>query len=319
MNTKMELNEMQVKKLLASVGIEGAIGIVIKEIVKQDPDQVILLAEFKAGDPETKKLAYVNYKQGYPTTDQVFDSIYGIGRGSDLRIIIFNNRSGYDGNNPTADEWVVRSAIDALNDYAANLMLVKTNDSSSDFERLNYLCNGLYRVFLGYPFTDTPSAEEFRAEEFWSVYFDSLNESFYEPCKTFHNGFQMKIEWGHMLYLDPIGRIQVYWRDDGIKYVIKKDHDNYDYLEKVLCAARSEIFSRYGKENVSFKYDKGLLELMIHYSVVPFSWMMNAAPSEKMAFAEKLHDNVFSLQFRLQELFDEMDDMFEEVTEAVTL
>ena len=82
------------------------------------------------------------------------------------------------------------------------------------------------------------------------------------------------------------------------------------YLENVLFAARSEIINRYGKENVNFRYDRGALEMVIKYSVVPFSWMMIATPSEKMEFAEKLHADVFGLQYRLIEIYEDMRGSF---------
>jgi hypothetical protein len=289
MSEKMALNESQLKNILAVIGMENARDINIKEILRQDPSQIILIAEFINGNPEGKLLAYVNFKQGYPTTDQVFDSIYGAGNGCDLRIILYNNRHGYDGKNPTAADLVVEPAMSELNNYQANLLLVETDENSDRFRWINHDDDGLYKNDPEFSFSNLPSAEQYRAEEFWSYYFDSFNECFYEPWLTFENGFRSKDDWGHELYIDPIGRIPVYWRDDGVKYVISKWYDNYGDLEKVLFAARSEIISRYGKGNVSFRYDRGALEMVIQYSVVPFSWIMIATPSEKMEFAEKLH------------------------------
>mgnify|MGYP006304976735 FL=1 len=116
MNEKMELNQNQLKSILAAIGMEKARDINIKEIPQQDSCQIILIVEFTGGNPETKLLAYVNFKQGYPTTDQVFDSIYGAGKGSDLRIILYNNRDGYDEKNPTAADHVISPAVDEFND-----------------------------------------------------------------------------------------------------------------------------------------------------------------------------------------------------------
>lgn len=303
MNRKMELNEMQLEKILGTVGIEGAIKIVVKEIVRQDTDQIILLAEFRGGNSERKHLAYVNYKQGYPTTDQVFDSIYGIGRGSDLRIIMFNNKNGYDEKNPAAEQFVVSTVIEGMNEYQENLGLVQSLSDDGVFQKV-----GLYSVDLYKNEATFPTEEQFRAEEFWSIYFDSLNSCFYEPEKIFQYGLRTKDDWGHMLYLDPIAEMPVYWSDDGIKYKIMKCHDDNGELEEVLFAARHEIISRYGHDNVSFKYDYRNFEFTIHYSVLPFSWLMIATPEEKAALAEKLHTDMFSLRWRLQEIYHEIDD-----------
>jgi hypothetical protein len=318
MSENLMLSEIQLENVVAAVGLKDVSGINIKEIMRQDPDKIILIAEFLDENPEEKLLAYVNFKQGYPTTDQVFDSIYGAGKGCDLRIILYNNRHGYDGKNPTAADWVVEPAMRELNNYQANLLLVENDENSDRFRWVNPDDGGLYKSDPEFSFSKLPSAEQFRAEEFWSHYFDSFNECFYEPWLTFENGFRSKDDWGHELYIDPIGKIPVYWRDEGVKYVISKWYDNSGYLEKVLCAAGSEIISRYGKENVSFRSDRGALEMVIQYSVVPFSWMMNATPPEKKAFAEKLHADVFGLQYRLMEIYEDMREALLQAAEPIT-
>ena len=318
MSDNFNLSEIQLGNVLAAVGLKDVSGINIKEIMRQDPDQIILLVEIKCGDPETLKIAYVNFEQGYPTTDQIFDSIYGLGKGSELRIILSNNKTGYDEKNPACCEWVVEPALDVLNEYGTNLVLVQTDENCGNLRWVNDDVGGLYKINPVYSLEKLPSPEQFRAEEFWSLYFDSLNECFHQPWSAFQNGFRTKNDWGHTLYIDPIGEIPVYWKDDGVKYVIRRWYDNSGHLEKVLCAAGSEIISRYGKENVSFKSDQGALEMVIHYSVVPFNWMMNATPSEKMAFAEKLHADVFGLQLRLMEIYEEMDEALVQATEPIT-
>ena len=181
MSEKMALNEIQLKNILAVIGMENARDINIKEILRQDPSQIILIAEFINGNPEGKLLAYVNFKQGYPTTDQVFDSIYGAGKGCDLRIILYNNRHGYDGKNPTAADLVVEPAMDVLNNYSANLLLVESDENCGHLGGSTMIYIGLYKTDPILSFSDLPSVEQFRAEEFWSYYFDSFNECFYEP------------------------------------------------------------------------------------------------------------------------------------------
>ena len=146
----------------------------------------------------------------------------------------------------------------------------------------------------------------------------TLNECPHEPLYAFLYECRSKDDCGHELYIDPIGRINVYWRDDGVTYVIKKDQDNYDDLEKVLFAARSEIISRYGKANISFRYDRSVLEMVIHYSKVPFNWMMTATPSEKLEFAEKLHADVFGLQSRLIEIYEDIKEALVQATEPIS-
>lgn len=312
MSNDLEINKTQMRDFLAATGIEKAQAKIIKQFMQDNQSQLIILAEYEGKDPATTSLAYVNFKDGYPTTDQVFDSVYGVGKKCDMRIIMFNGKSGYDQNIPTADEWVVKAAIESLNNYKANLILVRTNNDLSDFDILDDSEYGTCRQNPEYFFADIPPAEQFRAEEFWSIYFDSINENFYDPLECFEGGFRLKNDIGHLLYIDPIGEIPVYWSENGVEYVIRKMDDNYGLLEKVLFSAMTEIVDRYGKENISFRYDRCNLELVIKYSMVPFSWMMNATPSEKTTFAEKLHADVFDFRFRLLEIYEDIKEILGE-------
>ena len=41
-----------------------------------------------------------------------------------------------------------------------------------------------------FPISEAPTREQFMAETFWEVYFDSFNEAFYESHKTFSGEFR---------------------------------------------------------------------------------------------------------------------------------
>ncbi len=50
-------------------------------------------------------------------------------------------------------------------------------------------------------------------QTFWSVYFDSFNESFYRSWEAYSGGFRDINDWGFLIYIDdcPIGgEIELY-------------------------------------------------------------------------------------------------------------
>lgn len=301
MEEKMEFNDTQLTNLLSEIGIENKNDVKIKEIVRQDPNQVILLAEYYIGDSETKQLAYVNFKNGSPNTDQVFDSIYGEGKGSDVRIIMFKNENRYNPNRPDSHIDVVDSAITSFDVYKSNQKLVKTDDKCSEFELMNPTDYKFQKIYSLIPSMKMPTELEFRQEEFWSVYYASLYGCFYVPYDSFK--FVSEYDFNHMKSLDPIAELYMYWREDQFKYVICKNYWNENLYKKTINAAKPEIIDRYGMENVKYISDNGTIKVEIKIPVIHFSKLMNATPKEKMEFATLLYADVQSLEMLLQNIY----------------
>jgi hypothetical protein len=69
---------------------------------------------------------FIDFKHGEPTTDQVFNAVYGKGAKSRLRVILYDGeRSQNDRRNPAADYIIVESFVDSMNSYGANIYLAK--------------------------------------------------------------------------------------------------------------------------------------------------------------------------------------------------
>jgi len=258
----------------------------------------------EAGSEALSKLI-IDIRAGQPSTDQVYDAVYGIGKECTKRVIVFTDeKTGDDGWNPTVDEFVVKNLIEVMNEYQLELFLVKFSD---DAMQPDLIAKGTFEDEPEYSIADLPSPERFRAEEFWIVYFDYHNGLWYKPCETF-SGIRELTDWGHMLFTEPeVVEIPVFWNDSGMKYVVKQTEEDPDYLRKVWTLKQNELKDRY-QGRVDFEYLPGRLpKFIIQYSDRPVSWLITATPKERLEFAKQLHEDVFEFRWYLSEAIEEAD------------
>ncbi len=249
----------------------------------------------------------VDIKAGQPSTDQVYDAVYGIGKECTKRVIVFTDEDACDDRwNPTVDEFVVRNLIQIMNEYQVKLHLIKFND---DAMHPDLLKREMYKEEPEFSIADLPSPERFRAEEFWTVYFDWHNGLWYKPWETFGGIRELK-DWGHMLFTEPeVAEIPVFWDESGMKYVVKQTEENCDYLRKVWTLKQDELKDRY-QERVDFEYLPGRLpKLIIQYSDRPVSWLLTATPKERLEFARQVNEDIFGFRWYLSEAIDEAENL----------
>jgi hypothetical protein len=251
---------------------------------------------------------YVDFKPGQPSTEQVYEAIYGMGKESQKRVIIFTDEHlTSEGRNPTVDEIAVRSLVESLNECPLNLYLVHLKGAVYGFQ--------LYRIDIiekpdcGRKLAKVPSPIEFRVEEFWSIYFDWHNEGWYEPWKVFDSGFRSIEDWGHMLWTDPnFAEIPVYWTESGIEYIVEQIENDDDYLKKIWDLKSEELKNRY-QGRVAFEFLPGRLpKITVKYSDQPVSWLITATPRERLEFARQLHEDFWGLRWYLSEALEETED-----------
>jgi hypothetical protein len=260
----------------------------------------------EAGSEALSKLI-IDTRAGQPSTDQVYDAVYGIGKECTKRVIVFTDeKTGDDGWNPTVDEFVVRNLIEVMNEYQLELFLVKFSD---DAMQPDLIAKGTFEDEPEYSIVDLPSPERFRAEEFWTVYFDWHNGLWYKPWETF-SGIRELTDWGHMLFTEPeVVEIPVFWNDSGMKYVVKQTEEDPDYLRKVWTLKQDELKERY-QGRVDFEYLPGRLpKLIIQYSDRPVSWLITATPKERLEFSKQLHEDVFGFRWYLSEAMEEAENL----------
>jgi hypothetical protein len=212
-----------------------------------------------------------------------------------------------DKGNPTADEDVVESLIEAMNAYSFNLYLVKFEDDN--FEAAINDMDEFEKPVAEFSMEELPSAEEFRHGEFWCVYFDSLDEGDYRAWKAFSDGIIGAAEWQLTLYTERGAEIPLCWDNDGIKYVVKQTDESLDYLQRIWTSKQDELKQRYNGR-VEFEYLPGKLsKINIKYADRPISWLITATSQEKYEFAKHLHDDFYGFRHYLYDAAEEIEEL----------
>jgi hypothetical protein len=251
----------------------------------------------------------IDIKKGEPSIDQVYDAVYGIGKECSRRVILYTGEhNDDDGWNPGADDIAVRSLIEAMNEYPLKLYLEKFGDDGNSLELNESDVHGEHdQKFL---IADLPTPERFRAEEFWSVYFDWHNFNWYESWNAFKGGIREASDWGHKLYTDPnFAEIPVFWTESGITYVVKQIDESDDFLQKIWVPNQDELKRMY-HGRVEFEYQpEKLPKIVIKYTDRPVNWLVAATPTERFEFARQLHKDCHGLRWFLSEATQEMDNL----------
>jgi len=121
----------------------------------------------------------IDLKQGQPIINQVYDSLYDIGKDCSKRIIIYSNgHNDFDKGIPAADYWPVNCLINNLQQYPLGLYFLEMNKET--FAVGPHYMHEYFEPDGEFPMSKAPTRQQFMAETFWTVYFDSFNEGFYE-------------------------------------------------------------------------------------------------------------------------------------------
>jgi len=135
------LNEENIQSLLEALNIGTSRNIYIIKEISHNPINRSILIEIPNESCVGEIEIMLNFKQGQPTVDQVYNAIYQLGADCQKQVIAFTGGNCWDDKyNPSADMDIVKCLIDNMNQFALNIYLVKlVSDSTSsicDFEIL---------------------------------------------------------------------------------------------------------------------------------------------------------------------------------------
>ena len=275
---------------------------------QQDDDRRGLIVDVKQHKIEGTTKILIDLKQGQPTVDQVYDSIYGIGKHCDIRVIIHTNGpNDRDNGISTADVWVVLNLIAQLQDKDVGILLCQYDEETSKVEYVD-----LYQNWCGpdsFTTTQIPSKEQFVCETFWSVYIYSNEDGYYNPTEAYMGYFRSTKNWGHCIRIDSEidGEIKIFWNEKGVRYEIKQYDDSDEYLKKILELEMPKIKNIYGNDAVRFENVVGRLpRLYIKVSDTPFSWLYTATPKQITEFAKSMFSDAWGLRWQLEETANQL-------------
>ena len=157
-----------------------------------------------------------------------------------------------------------------------------------------------------------PNREQFMAQTFWAVYFESQDTTFYKPLNAYWESFMNTEDWGAKIDIDCNmgGVIRVFWDQEGVRYEIKQYNDSDEYLKKVLDIDMLSIKEHYGEDTVKFENVVGRLpRLYIKYSGRPFNWLYTATPAQITEFAQTMSADVWGLCRQFEETSEKLYEM----------
>ena len=299
--------ENNLKNFLEKHEIANVADICDIQIYQPDEHRRGLIVEYLENNTDATSKILIDLKQGLPIINQVYDAVYGIGKDCTKRIIIYTNGSNeYDKEIPAADYWIVYCLTNNLRQYPLGIHFYEMNEKILNIGP--HYMGDPYEISEIYPLNKIPSEEQFIAEVFWQVYFDSFSGCFYEPHKTFNTDiFRGLKNWGHLIYIDCSfsGEIKLYWDQTGVRFVVKQVTESHEYLKMVLDYEMQSLQKRYGVDSVEFENVVGKLpRLYIQYSDRPFDWLYTATPEQITEFAEKMHEDAWSLRWQIEERID---------------
>jgi hypothetical protein len=179
MNKEITLDILTGHQIIGAGEIESI------EPYQKGEDRRGVIVKVKEDSSKDTVKVMIDVKWGYPSTDQVYDSIYEMGKDCSKRLIIFNGeKNKKDEGNPTADEDVVSSLIVNMNAYPLGLYLIKMGGrlrtEAVDLESFQATDDP-----DSHSMSDLLSKEKFREAEFWEAYFDSFQQAFFKPWEAF--------------------------------------------------------------------------------------------------------------------------------------
>ena len=240
----------------------------------------------------------IDFKLGEPCIDQVFDAIYTHGKDCSKRIIMFGGVGENDAIGPAKDEYVVGSLITSMNEYSLNLDFVKLNCNNLDTELYDLLFPEQVRHESA--ISELPSEERFREAEFWNVYFDSLNDGFYQSWTAFEYGISNNSKYGWILSNNAV-EVKLNWTNEGVLFTVTQTRDDPDRLEIILLTKKNELRQLFPDNEMQLIYSPGKLpKITIKFWDLPLNCLISASSAEKIDYAKSLHS-------RLSDLADTMD------------
>ncbi len=264
-----------------------------------------IILEVKENNDTEPIRVLIDVKIGEPAVDQIIDATFGIGEDCDRRIILYSpGTNNDDPHNPAANEFVVASLVQYLRRYPLRFSLFQIAEKKLTFGLPEYLEPMDASDDGKLPLSQLPSKERFLAHTFWNVYFDSFNEAFYEPWKSFDDGVMDTNDWGHVIYIDCcfLGEIQLYWDNDGVRFVVKQEDDRDEYLKRILDLVMPKLKTRFWEPAIKFENIPGRLpRLHIQYSTKPLTWLVSASPAEMLKFARSIFDDAWDLRWLIEE------------------
>ena len=250
---------------------------------------------------------YIDFKHGEPTTDQVFDAVYGKGAKCKLKVILYDGEtSKKEGNNPAADEIIVESFVDAMNSYGANLFLAKVGlDADGCIE-----CETIIAPdeIVEPAAAKIPPEDVVRENEFWDLYYWSQQECFFVAHRCLSDGLDEHWEYGIQGEMNDLCW-SVKWDESGIFYEIRSESQKNDYVKAIWKSKKYELQALFPDYKVTYVSKPGIpSQISINASDLPVSCLLNASLSFKKDLSKRILKEYFEFDEFMQSAAEDCKD-----------
>jgi hypothetical protein len=287
-------NKENIKSLLAAINIGTFANINIIKEATYNPINKSILIEIPNESCEGEIEIMLNFKQGQPTVDQVYNAIYQFGADCQKRIIVFTGGNCWnDKYNPGADVDIVKCLIENMTRFDRNIYLVKmVCDSTSSIFYYEILVQPDIRPLLSKE--ECPSKEKFTEAEFWEVYFWGYNN--FIEATPFEFGFDSNSEFSQCF---PIGdlELETKWTDEGAIIRIEDTSDKKYVFGDIWDDMRDEIQDMFRGCAMELLVRSGAtLKLIVKVFDKPIGYLAGMPWREKMHYSGLLWSKFIQFQ-----------------------
>ena len=313
---EIAFNEENIHSLLEALNIGTSRNIYILKEISHNPINKSILVEIpnESGEGETEIM--LNFKQGQPTVDQVYNAIYQTEAECQHRIIAFTGGHFLDDKyNPSADVDVVKCLINNMNRFDLNIYLVQMGYDSTgsicDFEILAQPDS--HTEFSKAEFL---SKEKFTEAEFWEVYFWGYNNII--EATPFEFGFDSKSEFSQCF---PTGDLEfeTKWTNEGAIIRIEDTSDKKYVLSGLWDDRRDEIQDMFRGCCIELMIQAGeTLKLIVKIFDKPIGDLAGMPWREKMHYAGLLWSKFIQFQGFIEMALQDLNNNSEEIINGQT-
>ena len=250
---------------------------------------LVLDAKTKGPKSSDGKRICIDLKEGHPSTAQVHELIYGAGKDSDVRFIIFSTLKDENDDDPTDSFSLVERVVDAKNQYPLNLYLVNFYEPTPEENWYHFFVYTAPPEKYKYTLDELESEQAFREAEFWFVLFRWLDSDLYNdyppPLELFD------YDLGHYTQIGG-SQVKAGWNDGKAFVAIYSTEEESDLVNDIWRSKKSDLkklFQGY-KVNLEFlEENKSMITVTI--SDRPIDWLLKTDLQKKMDFTRVLHRN----------------------------
>jgi hypothetical protein len=244
----------------------------------------------KTNDPKSSDSTKIciDIKEGHPSTAQVHELIYGAGKDSDVRFIIFSTlKDENDDDDPTTDFSLIESVVDAKNQYPLNLYLVNFYEPKPEDNWYHYYVYTAPPEKYKYTLDELESEQSFRESEFWYCLVRSIDFELYKEFPPPLDLFDYDL--GHYTQIGGL-QVKAGWNDEKAFVALYSMEDEREFVHDLWKVKKTEVEKLFKGYKVDLEFlEENQSMIKVTTSDRPVGWLLKTELHEKLDSARMLH------------------------------